>query len=165
MRATLQLFGSVAWGGDALACWHYCGSHCRLEPSLASKTCSRGGMRTWVVSLFSVLRHTIYRTQSGLFKPRVGMSIGAATATGAQGKLQEFLAGRVVFFLHLSELTGACTQLRRNAGLGMCCTVLVCLRSCYQGLRDLRISRFECLSLTIRHTISGSQRPLYSAQW
>lgn len=59
--------------------------------------------------LFSVLCHTVYRTRSGLFKPRVGISIGAAVtaATGAQGKFQEFLAGRVVFFLHLSELSSA----------------------------------------------------------
>lgn len=52
-------------------------------------------------SLLSVLCHT-------LFKTRAGVSIGAdiRAATEARGKIQEFLAGRDVFFLHLSELTG-----------------------------------------------------------
>lgn len=55
-------------------------------------------------SLFSVLCHTVYT----LFKTRVGMSLGAdiRAATEARGKIQEFLAGRDVFFLHLSELPG-----------------------------------------------------------
>jgi len=55
MYATLYLFGSVEQGGDALAYWRYCSSDCRLEPNLASKTCSRGGSRTRVVSLVSGL--------------------------------------------------------------------------------------------------------------
>lgn len=41
-----------------------------------------------------------------LFKTRVGMSTGAAisAATGAQGKIQEFLEGRIGLFLYLFEL-------------------------------------------------------------
>lgn len=35
------------------------------------KTCSEGGIRTLVVSLFSVLCHMRYRTQRGLFKNKV----------------------------------------------------------------------------------------------
>lgn len=37
------------------------------------------------------------------------MSIGAAiiAATGGKGKIQEFLAGRDIFFLYLFELTRA----------------------------------------------------------
>lgn len=58
-------------------------------PTWLAMTCSRGGIRTWLVSLFSVLCHIIYRTMSGFFKTRVGMSVGAAVtaATGAQGKI------------------------------------------------------------------------------
>lgn len=117
------------WIRNALTYWHYYGSYCRLEPNLANKTCSRGGVRTWVVSLFSVQCHTVYRIQSGLFKTR---SVGAAitAVTGAQGKIQGFLAGRDVFFLHLSELTRAWIQLRRNARLGNVLHQVCALQSC-----------------------------------